>query len=202
MRFCAAVLLVMATPLVAAGVRLGPRKTFCGISVRAPRGYIVEQYDDHGHCGIGMKPNGWNEDPSEDAQEDGDYAITLDIAAENLEDAARDAGIFQVKSIRVETDDGKTWPTRFYRDDEWVTMGVSGFGLVQPIERKSWTGLIGGLLRTFYHRHGGHSGMGEIVVAAVVSRQKPPIAVIMHSGALQADQARAVIQAVQILPRR
>jgi hypothetical protein len=207
MRFCAAVVFVMATPLVAAGVRLGPRKTFCGISVRAPQGYHVEQFVPENSdvpCAIGMKPTGWNEDPSEDAQEDGDYAITLDVYAGSFDEAAERAGFIRVKRIRVTPEDGSPiWPSLRYRDDDWVTMGaMSILNRAQAIQQPSWTGLTGEETCTFYRRHGGHAGMGKVVVAAIVSRTKPTIAVIMSSGALQSDQARAVIQTVQILPRR
>jgi hypothetical protein len=202
MRIAVMLLLSIATPLAAAGVRLGPRHDLCGISVRAPRGYVVEKYDDHGHCGIGMKPKGWNEDPSDDAQEDGDYAITLDLAAENFEEAADQAGFLRVKSIRAALDDGTTWPSPDYGDDEWVTMGNSPvFSRAQPIEQKSWTGLIGELTTTFYHRHGGHSGMGPIAIASIVSRGRPPVAVIVRGGALQSDAVRAVVRSIRIRRR-
>jgi hypothetical protein len=151
-----------------------------------------------------MKPKGWNEDPSDDAQEDGDYAITLDVLAENLEEARKRVGFIRVKTIRVVSVDGSpTWPSRKYRDDDWVTMGAQSIlNRAQPIQRPTWRGLIGEETCTFYQRHGGHAGMGNVVVAAIVSRRKPPIAVILSSGALQSDQARAVIRTIQILRRR
>jgi hypothetical protein len=211
-RFTALLLLLIAAPLHAASVRLEPRRSACGISFRAPRGWIVETYRDSDDipCAVGLKPKGWNEDP-EVLTDIGDYAITLDVTRDDFDEAAERAGFLRVKRLRdpVGPNDGSPpWPPLHYKDDDWVTMGrMAILNTANPIHSASWTGLLGEITRGYSWRRpdggsGGNAGMGNVVLASLVSRSKPSAAVIITGGPLQDDAVRAVIRTIQFRRRR
>jgi hypothetical protein len=211
-RVTALLLLFIAMPLPAANVRLAPRRNACGISFRAPRGWIVETFRDADDipCAIGMKPRGWNEDP-EDPTDIGDYAITLDVTGDDFDEAAERAGFLRVKRLRGPVDpkdDSPPWPPLGYKDDDWVTMGrMALLNTASPIHSASWSGLMGEITRGYSRRRpdggsGGNGGMGNVVLASVISRSKPAAAVIIRGGPLQDDAVRAVIRTIQFRRRR
>jgi hypothetical protein len=142
-RVAALLLLLIASALPAANVRLAPRRNACGISFRAPRGWIVETYRDSDEipCAIGMKPPGWDEDPEDRV---GDYAITLDITRDDFDEAADRVGLIQVKTFRSEIEGEKEpWPPLRYGDDDWVTFDrFTHVVRAIPIESAAWTGLM------------------------------------------------------------
>jgi hypothetical protein len=208
----ALLLLLLAAPMYAAKVHLAPRRSACGITFRAPRGWIVETYRDSPDipCAVGLKPKGWNEDP-EVLTDIGDYAITLDVTRDDFDEAAERAGFLRVKRLRfhVEPNDGSPlWPPLHYKDDDWVTMGrMSILNTATSIHSESWTGLTGEITRGYSRRRpdggsGGNGGMGNVVLASLVCRSKPSAAVIITGGPLQDDAVRAVIRTIQFRRRR
>jgi hypothetical protein len=188
----AALLLFTAMPLLAATTPLAPRRSACGISFRAPRGWIVETYRDSDEipCAIGLKPPGWNEDPEDRF---GDYAITLDVTRDDFAQAADRAGLVQVKTFRSELDgENETWPSSRFGDDDWVTNDWFGHIIrAAPIHSASWTGLMADV---FTKR------IGIIVIASVVSRTKSRTSVIVR-GKRNDAAARAVIRTIQFRRR-
>jgi hypothetical protein len=211
MRLCAAVLLVIATPLAAASVRLGPRRSFCGISVRAPRGYSVEKFvpeNSDVHCAIGMKPPKWNEDKSDDAVDLGPYELTLLVTADDFEDAAHRALFDRAGDMRKtdeppRPDDPPPYPPLSYKDDDWLTSGRMGLlNRAKTIESSSWTGLTGFITRGFSHPRGGNAGIGDVLVASLTSRKKPYISVVISTSGIDYDEGNAIIRAIQIIRRR
>jgi hypothetical protein len=211
-RAAALLLLLIAAPMPAANVQLAQRRSACGISFRAPSGWIVETYRDADDipCAIGMKPKGWNEDP-EDLTDIGDYAITLDATRDDFDEAAERAGFLRVKRLRGSIDPNDyspPWPSLHYKDDDWVTMGrMSILNTAAPIQSASWTGLMGEVTQGYSRRRpdggsGGNGGMGNVVMASIVSRSKPAAAVIITGGPLQDDAVRAVIRTIQFRRRR
>ena len=210
MKFSGVLLLAIAMPLAAAGVRLGPKRTMCGISFRAPRGYAVEKFvpeDSDVRCAIGMKPRGWNDDKSEDAIDFGAYAITMFVTADDFEDAARRGQFSRAGDMRKtdeppHPDDPPPYPPLSYKDDDWVTSGRMGLlGLATRIERPSWVGLIGNVTRGYSHPQGGHAGMGDVVAASLTSRTEPFVSVVISSSGVN-DETRAVVGTIQIHRRR
>jgi hypothetical protein len=195
-------LLLFVVPLTAANVRLAKRRIACGVSFRAPRGWIVKTYQDGDDipCAVGMKPPTWNGDPTDDIDR-GDYAITLQITADDFEDAAARAGFLRVKTLRAQLapgDETPPWPPLAYRDDDWVTMGrMAILNSALPIRSLAWTGLMGERTRGYSHRTGGNAGMGNVVMAFVVSRTKPFVAVVITGGPLD-GVVRAVVPTIQI----
>jgi hypothetical protein len=211
-RFAALLIFLLAAPLHGANVHLATRRSACGVSFRAPRGWIVETYEESDDipCAIGLKPAGWNEDP-DDLTDVGDYAITLDVTRDDFEQAADRAGFLRVKSLRGPidaNDDSPPWPSAGYRDDDWVAMGrMARLNRATEIHSEFWTGLIGEITRGYSVRRpdgpsGGNGGLGDVVLASVVSRRKPPAAVIVRGGPLQDDAVRAVVRTIQFLRRR
>jgi hypothetical protein len=191
-RIAALLLLLIASALPAANVRLAPRRNACGISFRAPRGWIVETYHDSDEipCAIGMKPKGWNEDPEDRV---GDYAVTLDVTRDDFDQAADRAGLVQVKTFRSELDgENETWPSSRFGDDDWVTNDWFGHIIrAAPIHSASWTGLMADV---FTKR------IGIIVIASVVSRTKSRTSAIVR-GVRNDDAVRAVIRTIQFRRR-
>jgi hypothetical protein len=191
-RVAALLLLMVAAPIHAANVRLAPRRKACGISFRAPRGWIVETYRDSDEipCAIGMKPHGWNEDPEDRA---GDYAITLDVTRDDFEEAAERAGFVQVKTFRSEIEGEKEpWPPLRYGDDDWVRFDrFTHVVRAMPIESAVWTGLIADVLT---------ARIGNVVDAFVVSRTERRFSVGIR-GARNDDAVRAVIRTIQFRRR-
>ncbi len=200
-------LLLFVVPLTAANVRLAKRRVACGVSFRAPRGWIIETYRDSEDvpCAVGMKPPTWNDDPTDDTDY-GDYAITLQITTDDFEDAAARAGFRRVRALReppVPGDDTPPWPPLAYGDDDWVTTGrMAILNRAALIQSSAWTGLMGERTRGYSHRSGGNAGMGNVVIAAVVSRAKPSVAVIISGGPLEDGAVRAVVPTIQIYRKR
>lgn len=205
-----ALLLLIAAPLSAANVHMAPRRSACGISFRVPRGWIVETYRDADDipCAVGLKPPGWNEDPDDDADV-GDYAITLQVTKDNFDEAAERAGFRQVKTFRSEVEGQKEpWPPLRFRDDDWVAMDrFSHVIRALPIESAAWNGLMADVLTGLSRRHpdggsGGNAGIGNIVVASIVSHTRPSAAVVLRGGPRQDDAVRAVVRTIQFRRRR
>jgi len=191
-RIAVLLLLLITAPLPAATVRLAPRRSACGISFRAPRGWIVETYRDSNEipCAIGMKPPGWNEDPRDVIT---DYAITLDVTRDDFDEAAERAGFEQVKTFRSEVDGQKEpWQPLRFRDDDWVTYDRFTHPVkALPIASPSWTGLMGTVLT---------NRIGNVVLASVVSRTQRRSVVV--KGARHDDIVRAVVLTIQFRRRR
>jgi hypothetical protein len=212
MKFFAVLLLTIGLPLTASGVRLGPKRTMCGITFRAPRSWTVEKFtpahdDDDIRCAIGLKPRGWNENKSDNAIDLGPYAVTMLVTTDNFQDAARRAQFSRAGDMRKtdeppRPDDPPPYPPLSYKDDDWLTSGRMGFlHGAERIEGPSWTGLIGSIMRGYSHPQGGNAGIGDVIVASLTSRGAPFISVVIGSSGVSDDAARAVVRTIQIRRR-